>query len=110
MILALPTYLELSECDSSLFMIGGLVNRLRHALEFFSIPLPRMLSEVAHLVHPAALMQHPRIHSLDRRGQSRTAISNDQLQPPAFDTAMIEIVEQPFPSQLTLTLAAHESE
>src|ERR1044071_8744557 len=72
--------------------------------------LPQMLSEVPNLVHPTALMQSARIDSLDRRSQSGTAIRNDQLQPPAFDTALIKIVKQTFPGQLTLTLAAHESE
>jgi hypothetical protein len=37
------------------------------------------LEEVAHLVHPAALMRHMWVDGLDGRGQTRTAIGDNQL-------------------------------
>src|SRR5205085_9070358 len=54
--LSLPAQFETAECGTRLFAICGQVNSLGHLLQLIPISFTTFLAEVAHLVHPTALM------------------------------------------------------
>jgi len=54
------------------------IDRLGSGLHFVVVALPRFLWNVPHLVHPAALMPHPRIDRANHRRQTRAAAGENQ--------------------------------
>ena len=55
-------------------------------------------------------MQDARVHGLDRRRQSGTAVGEHQLQLLAFQSPRVQIPEQPLPGRLTFALATQEGQ
>jgi hypothetical protein len=88
----------------------GSVDGLGIALHFLIVAFPHVLQNVPHLVHPAALMEHPRVDRRDRCCKSGTAIGDDQQQVFAPQPAPIQIPEQSFPGTLTLPVTAEKGQ
>src|SRR5579885_2045426 len=64
-VVLLPAPVEGAECGFGLTPALGAINRLRSPFHFVVVAFAYVLQNVAHLVHPAALMQHSRIHRLN---------------------------------------------
>ena len=79
-------------------------------LHLVVVALPHFLQNVAHLVHPAALMPHSRIDRPNRRRQAGTAVGDDQAEHSALQSAPVQILQQAFPVGLAFALAAQESQ
>src|SRR3990172_6143108 len=62
----------------------GLVDGLGVGLDRAVVALPHLLQDVAHFVHPAALMRDSGIDGLQRGGQPGAAVGDDELQILAF--------------------------
>lgn len=71
---------EAPDSRLGLFTVVGLIDRLGVGLDLLVITLFDFVGKIAHLVHPATLMQSPGINRLDRSPQPRTAVSHYQLQ------------------------------
>src|SRR4051794_9778873 len=83
---------------------AGEIDGLSTGLDCVVIAFADLVEDVAHLVHPAALMGHTGIHGLNSGRQSRTSIGDDQQKLVCFQSAAIEVVEQGFPVRLALAL------
>ena len=83
----------------------GAINRLRISFHRIITAAGHFLQDIAHLVHPAALMQRSRIDGRDRRRQLGTTVGDDQQQVLAAQLAAIQILQQPFPGALALQAA-----
>src|SRR5271165_6002386 len=88
----------------------GQIDGLRPGFDFLVVGLAHFLQNIAHLVHPAALVPGPGIHARYRRRQSGTAVGDDQREVPALQPAPVQILQQSLPVRLTLSLAAQESQ
>ena len=88
----------------------GQVDGLRADLDGIVVALADLFQDVAHLVHPAALMGGARVHGLDGRRQAGTSVGDDQQQFVALQTATIEVVEQRFPVGLAFAFGAQKAE
>src|SRR5579884_1321314 len=82
------------------------IDRLRIRSHRLVISFPHVLQNVPHLMHPAALRLHLRIDGLQRGGQARATVGDDQQQVLAAQAAPIQIVQKAFPGRLALALAA----
>ena len=76
-IMPLPAGAEAPEGGLRLLAVLSLVDRLGVRFDLVMIATPHFLQDIAHLVHPAALMQGAGINRLDRSGQTGTAIGHD---------------------------------
>src|SRR5579875_3847583 len=88
----------------------GQIDGLCIKLDGIMVALADLVQDVAHLVHPAALMGYARIHGLDGGSQSGAAVGDDQQQLVALQTAPVEILKQCFPVSLTLPLGAQKGQ
>jgi hypothetical protein len=104
----LPGALKIAKGLSGLGQAGGLIDFLRVLLDPVMIASAHGVGDIAHFVHPAALMRHARVDRLEGGGQACTAIGDDQLQMPAPQPALIEVLQGPFPPRLALTPRPHK--
>jgi hypothetical protein len=79
-------------------------------LDRLIIPLAHLLQNVAHLVHPATLVQHVRVDHLDGRSQTGTAIGHNERQVLALQTPPVQILQQAFPRHLAFSRTASEGQ
>ncbi len=108
--LALPAKPKSLERSAGGGLAGGLIDALGVPLDGVVVGSPHRLAQIAHLVHPAALVPRSRIHGRDRRGQARTAVGDHQLQPPAPQSPAIQIIQQSFPGGLAFALGPHKGQ
>src|ERR1700686_2001371 len=79
-ILRLPVKTKALEGAAGLGGVPGQIDALGVALHAGLIAPPHAIAQIAHLVHPAALMARAGKDRFDRRSQTRTAIADHQLE------------------------------
>jgi len=104
------TQAESTKRDLAPLAILGLIDGLGIGFHGVVVALAYLLHNIAHLVDPAALVQHPGIDRLDGGPPARTTIGHDHLQLVALQSPAIEIVQQPFPVCLALSLGTQKGQ
>src|SRR5581483_2145157 len=99
-----PACLKVAKRSFGLASAGGQIDGLRSPLHLVVIALTHFFQNIAHLVHPAALMADTWIDRLDGRCQSGTAVGHDQSQVLAFHPVPVQVMQQGLPLRLTLSL------
>jgi hypothetical protein len=76
----MPALLEVFKGFSRRRQAGRQADGAGVLLDRLIIPLAHLLQNIAHLVHPATLVQHVRVDHLDGRSQTGTAIVHNERQ------------------------------
>lgn len=76
-------------------LVGGLIDALGILLDGIVVTAAHRVAQIAHLVHPAALVPGSRIDRRDRRGQPRATVGDYQLQVLAPQSSAIQSLSNP---------------
>src|SRR6266571_674014 len=95
----LPAKAKSLEGATGLRGVARQIDALRIAFDLRLVAPPYAVAQVAHPVHPAALMTCLGIDGLDRCGQTRTAIAEHHPKLTAGQSALVQIPQKDFPGR-----------